>query len=248
MSEFSFIDNVGWLKPFIVALHTYYKCSTVSIEKISTLYEETKESEESKESKESEESDENKDKEESEENKDKEDVTDVTMCPSPSSDTMDNSIFTNTSLSFQDANEFATHNLNSIFKNTCFNTWLEKHSWIECLDCNSIDPDKLCRISRGFGNRYVPISKKFNPLFHNTDYSDMITLAEQSYNYLRNRVKIETILKTPSSDYTRFSNDTDENIFNRFFMMNLRNFQKTDKNKGPFEHILSTYNSKVQIM
>ena len=45
MSEFSFIDNTGWLKPFIIELHKYYKCSTVSIEKLSPLFEESEEGE-----------------------------------------------------------------------------------------------------------------------------------------------------------------------------------------------------------
>ncbi len=62
------------------------------------------------------------------------------------------------------------------------------------------------------------------------------------------RNKIEIILKTPSSDYTRFSINTDENVFNRLFMVNLRHIQKTEQNKGSFDHILSTYNSKVEII
>ena len=76
MSEFSFIDNTGWLKPFIIELHKYYKCSTVSIEKLSPLFEESEEGEE--------------------------EVTN--MVPESSADTRDNAIFTNTSVSFHDAN------------------------------------------------------------------------------------------------------------------------------------------------
>ena len=76
----------------------------------------------------------------------------------------------------------------------------------------------------------------------------MITIAEYSYNYLVHRNGIEMILKTPSSDYTRFGIDNNENIFNRFFILNLRHIQKINNTNGPFDHILSTYNSKVQIM
>ena len=223
MSEFSFIDNTGWLKPFIIELHKYYKCSTVSIEKLSPLFEE------------------------SEEGEGEEEVTN--MVSEPSADTKDNAIFTNTSVSFHDANEFANHNLNSIFRDDCFTVLNEKHSWINCLDHKNYETRKMCRVSQGFGNRNVPIGKKFNPKFHNTEYRDTITLAKYSYNYLLHRSEIETILKTPSSDYTRFSVDTDENIFNRFFILNLRHIQKTtNKKNGPFEQILATYNSKVQVM
>lgn len=226
MSEFSFIDNVGWLKPFIVALHKYYKCSTVSIDKISQLFEESEEGEEGGEGGEEESS----------------------VVPQPLSDIADNTIFTNTSLSFQDANEFATHNLNSIFRDDCVTVFNEKHSWVNCLDHKNYDTRTMCRVSRGFGNRNVPIGKKFNPKFYNAEYRDTITLAKYSYNYLLHRSEIETILKTPSSDYTRFSVDTNENIFNRFFMLNLRHIQKTTKKNGPFDHILATYNSKIQVM
>ena len=106
----------------------------------------------------------------------------------------------------------------------------------------------MCRVSRGFGNRLVPIGKKFNPIFHDIQYSNVVALANHSYSYLRYCAEIETILKTPSSDYTRFSinNEVDENMLNRFFIMNLRNIQKTNKTQGPFDDILATYESNVQ--
>ena len=228
MDEFSFIDNTGWLKPFIIELHKYYNCSranTLSEEAITTIFEASNSPRDS----------------------DNED----------SNLTSDTTVFTNTSLSFDDANEFAIHNLDSIFKNDCFTLFYEDYTWLECLDYynnninnnnNNYQYDTKCRISQGFGNRCVPITKKFNPVFYNVKYNDEVKLAEYSYNYLINRVKIETILKTPSSDYTRFSIDNSENILIRFFMMNLRSSQKTYPNKGPFEHILCTYNSKVEIM
>jgi hypothetical protein len=234
MSEFSFIDNVGWLKPFIIELHKHYKSSTsttLSIERITSLLEESEE-------------DLNMAPQSS---TDKENV--ITPLPlSDKADIADSIIFTNTPLSFDDATEFAIHNLNSIFRNDCFTIFNEKHSWVNCLDNKNYNTKTMGRISRGFGKRYVPIGKKFNPKFHNTKYHDMITLAEYSYNYLVHRNEIDMILKTPSSDYTRFGIDNNENIFNRFFILNLRHIQKINNTKGPFEHILSTYNSKVQIM
>ena len=232
MSDFSFIDNIGWLKPFIIELNKYYKCSTSSTSTTSTtstsdrivmLFEDLLE-------------------EIDQENK-------VQLSADKSStDTGDSKIFTNTKISFQDATEFAIHNLNTIFRKDCFTILNEKHSWINCLNIDNYGKDTMCRVSRGFGNRLVPIGKKFNPIFHNIQYSNVVALANHSYSYLRYCVEIETILKTPSSDYTRFSinNEVDENMLNRFFITNLRNIQKTNKNQGPFDDILATYESNVQ--
>lgn len=232
MSDFSFIDNIGWLKPFIIELNKYYKCSTSSMSSTSTtsststsdrivmLFEDLLE-------------------EIDQENK-----------VQSSADIGDSNIFTNTKITFQDAIEFAIHNLNTIFRKDCFTILNENHSWINCLNIDNYGKDTMCRVSRGFGNRFVPIDKKFNPIFHDIQYSNVVALANHSYSYLRYCVEIETILKTPSSDYTRFSinNDVDENTFNRLFIMNLRNIQKTNKNQGPFDDILATYESNVQIM
>ena len=235
MSDFSFIDNVGWLKPFIIELNKYYKCSTSSMSTTSTtsttstsdrivmLFEDLLE-------------------EIDQDNRVK------SSADKSSADTDDSKIFTNTKISFQDATEFAIHNLNTIFRNDCFTILHEKHSWINCLNIDNYGKDTMCRVSRGFGNRLVPIDKKFNPIFHDIQYSNVVALANHSYSYLRYCVEIETILKTPSSDYTRFSinNDVDENTFNRLFIMNLRNIQKTNKTQGPFDDILATYESNVQ--
>jgi hypothetical protein len=232
MSDFSFIDNVGWLKPFIIELNKYYKCSTSSMSTTSTtstsdrivmLFEDLLE-------------------EIDQDNRVK------SSADKSSADTDDSKIFTNTKISFQDATEFAIHNLNTIFRNDCFTILHEKHSWINCLNIDNYGKDTMCRVSRGFGNRLVPIGKKFNPIFHDIQYSNVVALANHSYSYLRYCAEIETILKTPSSDYTRFSinNEVDENMLNRFFIMNLRNIQKTNKTQGPFDDILATYESNVQ--
>ena len=230
MSDFSFIDNIGWLKPFIIELNKYYKCSTSSISSTSTtsttstsdrivmLFEDLLEE------------------------------IDQDNRVKSSADIGDSKIFTNTKISFQDATEFAIYNLNTIFRKDCFTILNEKHSWINCLNIDNYGKDTMCRVSRGFGNRLVPIGKKFNPIFHDIQYSNVVALANHSYSYLRHCAEIETILKTPSSDYTRFSinNEVDENTFNRFFITKLRNIQKTNKTQGPFDDILATYESNVQ--
>jgi len=224
MSDFSFIDNIGWLKPFIIELNKYYKCYTSitsSSDRIVTLFEELLDNIER-------------------ENKVPQPSTDKNKVPQPSADS--------TKITFQDATEFAIHNLNAIFRNDYFTILNESHSWINCLNIDNYGKDTICRVSRGFGNRLVPIGKKFNPIFHDIQYSNIVALANHSYSYLCYCIEIETMLKTPSSDYTRFNIDSDENTFNRFFMMNLRNIQKTNKTQGPFDDILATYESKVQIM
>ena len=83
-------------------------------------------------------------------------------------------------------------NLNNIFKDYCFTLFNEKYSWIGCLDDNKKYDTKYIRVSRGFGNRYVPIGKKFNSTFHNNEYSDIVALAEHSYNYLIHNNKIHS--------------------------------------------------------
>ena len=258
MSDFSFIDNIGWLKPFIIELNKYYKCSTSSMSSTSTtstistsdrivmLFEDLldKIDQENKVKSSADKIDQENKVQSSADKIDQENKVKSTA------DTGDSKIFTNTKISFQDATEFAIHNLNTIFRNDCFTILHEKHSWINCLNIDNYGKDTMCRVSRGFGNRLVPIGKKFNPIFHDIQYSNVVALANYSYSYLCYCTEIETILKTPSSDYTRFSinNEVDENMLNRFFIMNLRNIQKTNKTQGPFDDILATYESNLQIM
>lgn len=162
---------------------------------------------------------------------------------------LEDTIFTDTMLTFQDATDFAVHNLDALFKEDCLAIFYDKYNWTECIEKGNQYKHVRCRRSSGFGNRYVPRTKKFNPLFHDKEYSEVLLLAKNSYQYLYYRNEIEIILKTPSSDYTRFSIESYTNVLNRFFMLNLRNIQKNDEQKlGPFDQILETYNSKVNIM
>lgn len=201
MTEFGFVENSKWLKPFIIQLKEHYA-------KISTM-----------------------------------------NSANDNLATDEQTIFTNTKLTFNDANEFAIQNIDAIFKEDCFTLFRNKYSWTECIEKGNQHKRERCRVSRGFGNRYVPNHKRFNPTFHDEKYEDIVSLAKYSYNYLYYRNEIETILKTPSSDYTRYSLSCYTNVLNRFFMLNLRHVQKIDTNQiSPFEQILETYDSKVQIM
>jgi len=162
---------------------------------------------------------------------------------------LEDTIFTDTTLTFQDATDFAVQNLNTVFKEDCLAIFCDKYTWTECIEKGNQYKHVRCRRSSGFGNKYVPNTKKFNPLFHGKEYSDILLLAKNSYRYLYYRTEIEIILKTPSSDYTRFSIECYTNVLNRFFMLNLRNIQKNGERKlGPFDQILETYNSEVNIM
>ena len=162
---------------------------------------------------------------------------------------LEDTIFTDTTLTFQDATDFAVQNLNAVFKEDCLAIFYDKYTWTECIEKGNQYKHVRCRRSSGFGNKYVPNTKKFNPLFHDKEYSDILLLAKNSYRYLYYRSEIEIILKTPSSDYSRFSIECYTNVLNRFFMLNLRNIQKNGEGKlGPFDQILETYNSKVNIM
>jgi len=201
MTEFGFVENSIWLKPFIIQLKEHYA-------KISD-----------------------------------------TNSTSDNLATNEQTIFTDTTLTFNDANEFAIQNVDIIFKEDCFTMFQDKYSWTECIEKGNQHKRERCRVSSGFGNRHVPNHKRFNPLFRDKKYEDVLLLAKQSYYYLYYRNEIEIILKTPSSDYTRFSIECYKNVLNRFFMMNLRDIQKNDTKKmSPFEQILETYDSKIQVM
>jgi hypothetical protein len=199
MTEFGFVENSYWLKPFIIQFKNHYT-------KINCV------------------------------DSDGELVANEQL------------IFVDSLLSFQDATEFAIQNVDAVFRESCLSMFWEKYSWLECIGNGNQHITERCRISTGFGNRYVPNHKRFNPIFYDKKYENIVILAKQSYNYLCYCKEIETILKTPSSDYTRFSVECYTNILNRFFMTNLREIQKKDtKRTSPFEQILEIYDSKIQI-
>lgn len=206
MSEFKFIENCGWLKPFLIQIKAHYHRQSTDNDQI---------------------------------------VTD-----SMPEERQESIIFTNTTITFQDAIDFASYNINAIFRNRCVTISPISDSWPDCIEKDNNQFKNIrCRTSMGFGNRYVPITKKFNPLFYSEKYKETVLLAEYSYNYLYYRTEIEILLKTPLSDYTRFNNNTNENILNRIFMTNLRKIQSsTTVYQGPFDHILDAYNSKIQIV
>ena len=68
-----------------------------------------------------------------------------------------------------------------------------------------------------------------------------LRLAENSYNYLKDKNKINTILQTPSSDYTRFSLDNNQDKLEREYLQKLRENLSAQKEKNYFEAILQTY-------
>lgn len=204
MSEFNFIENCGWLHPFLIQIKKQYPRQSIDDETIDQI------------------------------------VTD-TM----SEEHQESIIFTNTTLTFQDAIDFASYNINAVFRNKCVTMSHSTYSWSDCLEkCNQFKYIR-CRTSRGFGNRYVPFTKKFNPLFYNEKYKEVVLLAEYSYHYLYYHTEIEALLKTPLSDYTRFNDNTNENVLNRIFMTNLRKIQSsTSIVQSPFDQLLAAYDSK----
>ena len=154
-------------------------------------------------------------------------------------------IFKYSGISFCDANQYAIYNLDKVFKNDCFSKFCcNTYSWLECVDKGNDLINIKCRVSHGFDNKNVPITKRFNPIFNSSKYREEYLLALHSYKYLYYRHEIETMIKTPSSDYTRFNHETPKNILNKFFMMNLRIIQSKSSNPNSIENILTTYQSK----
>ena len=185
MTEFSFVKNEVWLKPFLTKLKEYDPDKTVTI---TTQY----------------------------------------------------------------AIDFAVSNLNSIFRTRCClfhltssSQWKEsvsKEYQTKCEMSEKFDNGSY-RKSKGFGNRYVPYMKKFNPIFSEEKYKDVVLLAEYSYNYLYFCKEIETILTTPLSDYTRFNNNDTKNKMDKMFLLNLR-FIHPEYNDNYIDALLTTYNLK----
>jgi hypothetical protein len=147
-------------------------------------------------------------------------------------------------LTFQDAINFAIYNVDSVFRRCCCLVPLTSNTmWKACVakENQNQSIDINCRISKGFGNRYVPYMKKFNPKFRQEKYKDVLLLAEQSYKYLYYCNELETILTTPMSDYTRFCTHTDTNMLDDIFILNFR-FIQSQYGHNSIEAILITYN------
>ena len=215
MEDFDFIEHCAWLKPFIAGLVKY--CNGNNSERNSSN--------------------------ESNSSNDSNDNDETISYQIQKYNELN--IFRNSCITFEDANEYAIYNLDKIFKNDCF-TWFycNHYSWLECVEKGNEMARIKCRNSCGFDNRSVPITKKFNPIFNDKKYREEYILAIYSYNYLYYRMEIDTILKTPLSDYTRFNSATEKNVLNRFFMTNLRLTQERSVYPGSLEHVLTTYNSK----
>ena len=133
---------------------------------------------------------------------------------------------------YDDVINYAINNLNKIFINKWYSLAFSIH-WIECIKSNH--KIEGCRKSIGFGSRYVPNIKKFNPEFKDDKHKNTVLLAEYSYYYLYNHNEIEILLRTPSSDYTRYNI---YDIIDNDFITNLRVGQKNQNN---IDAILSTY-------
>ncbi len=151
----------------------------------------------------------------------------------------------------EDSESFAINSVDKVFRAKGLSTkpfWKYREDWIYCSNIDSREFDSNCRISPGFENRQVPSCRKFNPKFNNlkplTDnkLKDQLLLAKQSYDYIRNMREIDIMLRTPSSDYTRFSNEGDELAGkNKRFMMKLRGIQRKQSVKDPYRALLYTY-------
>jgi hypothetical protein len=153
-------------------------------------------------------------------------------------------------LTTQEATDFAISNVNSVFRKRCCLFHLTVASqWKECVskeyqskyDKTEKFDNGNYRRSKGFGNRYVPNMKKFNPKFYEEKYKDVLLLAEYSYNYLYFSIEIETILTTPLSDYTRFNRYV--NKPDKMFLLNFR-FIHPQYNANYIDAVLTTYNLK----
>ena len=152
-------------------------------------------------------------------------------------------------VSFMDAISFAIHNVDILFRKTCFSIGeYDEHEWLICTS-NIHKNSRLCRISNGFGRRYVPSNRKFNPIFHEKKYKSEYNLAVYSYNYLIFHNEIKIMLTTPMSDYTRYSDDNSVNRLDKLFVTCLRlvdhkpvnRFCRTEKNEIQINIILDAY-------
>ena len=151
----------------------------------------------------------------------------------------------------EEAIDFAIKNVNSVFrpKGLITKEFVQyKKDWEDCPKKGLSCINSECRKSPGFGDRCVPSVRKFDPKYNEDAYKYNIKLAEQSYNYLKNSDKIDTILRTPSSDYTRFSLDESGKL-EKEFVNRIRSIiasqEKNNQSINYFKAILDTYVNKT---
>tara|TARA_B100001059_G_C17806249_1_gene569318 strand:+ start:145 stop:867 length:723 start_codon:yes stop_codon:yes gene_type:complete len=151
-------------------------------------------------------------------------------------------------ISYKDTESFAITNVDRVFRprgifTKSYNQYYS--DWSECSRVYNIKLYDNCRKSPGFENKYVPDSRKFNPKYKkiiNFRLKYELQLAKDSYNYLECIKAIDTMLKTPSSDYVRFSIDYNtSDIENKIFMINLRNIQNNKSSKDNYRAIIQAY-------
>ena len=151
-------------------------------------------------------------------------------------------------ISYKDTESYAIHNVDRVFRQKGICTKLYNQYYSDWIECTRIYSKKLyynCRESPGFENRYVPKSRKFNPKYNkliNFRLKNELQLAKESYNYLEYIKDIDILLRTPSSDYARFSNYYNtSDIQNKMFIISLRNIQNTQLNKDNYRAIIQAY-------
>ena len=150
----------------------------------------------------------------------------------------------------QEAENFAIDNVDRVFRPTMLSSKTKnqyKSDWSKCPEKQQLDLFDDCRISQGFGNNIVPGARKFDPKYHlPSSYQNKKEkqLAENSYKYLKNMENINDILKSPSSDYTRFQSDK-KDIKDKKFIEDLRNIKRTQKDS--YRAILEAYGYQKEV-
>jgi thiol-disulfide isomerase/thioredoxin len=151
----------------------------------------------------------------------------------------------------EEAIDFAIKKVNSIFrpKGLITKEFVQyKKDWEACPKKGLSCINSECRKSPGFGDRCVPSVRKFDPKYNEDVYKYNIKLAEQSYNYLKNNEKLNTLLRTPASDYTRFSLDESGKL-DKEFVNRIRSItasqEKNRQGVNYFKAILDVYVNKT---
>ena len=147
-------------------------------------------------------------------------------------------------ITYNDVEIFAIKNVDKVFRPKGIFTKSYNKYYYDWMVCSRLPNIKLydnCRKSPGFENKHVPSSRKFNPKYKNIKLKYELQLAKESYNYLEYIKEIDLILRTPSSDYTRFSNEDQTAAKNKNFIIKLRDIQLKKSVKDPYEAVLKAY-------